>query len=418
MTQLSTLITTVTNAAPSFVQNTDSRVMSGDLSFTGAVTFGGIPTSAFVQNTDSRVMSGNVNFTGANVTFGGVPLSATYSPINVLSYSNILINSGMEVSQTFGTSSNLVTATNYHTDQWKVAKTGTMVVTAQQVTDAPPGYNNSLKFTVGTAQSSLGAGDFAMFWQPLEGFRTSKLAFGIAAAQSITLGFWTKIHRTGMYSGSVQNVAGTRSYPFTFTQNVADTWEYKSVIITGDVTGTWIGNTNAQWGNILFSIAQGTTALSTANVWAAGNFWGATGTTNGVAATSDVFQITGITMFPGSVTIPQAITPNLIRSYDEELKLCLRYLWVDSSPNWLSAEGISLGISANRLSLSYMWPVQLRAAPVVTLPTMIASNVAQPSTAVTVTATGILFFPLSTGGANSRMSAGYSSGALTVDARM
>ena len=246
------------------------------------------------------------------------------APNFALMHNNILINGGMEVSQLNGASANTV-AGNYQVDQWKVSKVGTMVCTAQQVTDAPSGYNNSLKVTVGTAESSLAAGDYTIIFQPLEGYRVSKLAFGLAGAQTVTVGFWTKIHRTGTYSGSIQNVAGTRSYPFNFTQNVADTWEYKTVVVPGDITGTWIGNTNAQWGNIIFAIGVGTTFSGAANAWSASNFFGATGSTNGVAATSDVFQITGVTLLPGNLVIPSAMAPNFIRPYSEELLLCQRY---------------------------------------------------------------------------------------------
>jgi hypothetical protein len=76
-------------AAASYVQNTDSRTLSGNLNFTGTnVTFGStisaningnannssylgtVAAASYVQNTDSRTLSGNLNFTGTNVTFG------------------------------------------------------------------------------------------------------------------------------------------------------------------------------------------------------------------------------------------------------------------------------------------------------------------------------------------------------------
>ena len=78
-------------AAASYVQNTDSRTLSGNLNFTGTnVTFGStisaningnannssylgtVAAASYVQNTDSRTLSGNLNFTGTNVTFGSV----------------------------------------------------------------------------------------------------------------------------------------------------------------------------------------------------------------------------------------------------------------------------------------------------------------------------------------------------------
>jgi hypothetical protein len=297
---------------------------------TANVTAGALGNSVFI--TSNLIMIGNstvFNTLNSTAWTGFATANVSLLPVYGMMENNIVINGGMEVSQINGTTGLTVGAITYQVDQWQVAKTGTMVCTAQQVTDAPPGYNNSIKVTVGTAESSLGSGDNLYVVQSIEGFRISKLTFGNANAQTVTLGFWTKIHRIGNYSGSLRNFAATRSYPFTFTQNVADTWEYKTVIIPGDVTGTWIGNTTAASLNVYFSMAAGTSLVGTVNTWAASNFIGATGTTNGVAAISDIFQITGVTLLPGSLTIPQAMAPNFIRSFDTELFLCQRF-WESS----------------------------------------------------------------------------------------
>lgn len=248
---------------------------------------------------------------------------ATWSEINP--QDNVLINGGFEVSQINGTSS--VTVSTYHCDQWVVAKTGTMVANAQIVADAPAGVGlgNSLKINVSTAEASLAAGDFTYLYQPIEGTRFWKLGFGTAAAQSITVGFWTKIHRTGTYSGSLRNAAVNRSYAFTFTQNVADTWEWKTVVIPGDVTGTWVGNSSTVAAFLSFTIGAGTTFTTTAGAWGAGNFYGATGTTNGVAATTDTFQITGVVLVPGTFALPSQTSAQFVRPFQEELRLCQRY---------------------------------------------------------------------------------------------
>ena len=237
---------------------------------------------------------------------------------------NILINGGMEVDQEHVGASGAV-GSGYALDGWIASKSGTMVCTVQQVADAPAGFSNSLKITVGTAEASLGAGDFCFIYQPIEGFRTSQLGFGAAGAQSVTLSFWTKIHRTGTYSGAISNSAGTRAYPFSFAQNVADTWEYKTVTIPGDVTGTWIGNTNALALRVLFTVASGSTYTGTVNTWAAANLVGVTGTVNGVAATSDVFQITGVCLLPGTDAPSAAVSPLIKRSLDQEIQACQRY---------------------------------------------------------------------------------------------
>jgi hypothetical protein len=294
--------------------------------------------------------------------------SSFHAPID-----NIVINGGMEVDQEHAGAAVSIPGL-YVLDEWIGSKTGTMVCTSQQVADAPAGFSNSLKITVGTAQASLGAGDYCFIYQPIEGFRSSKLGFGAAGAQSVTLSFWTKIHRTGAYSGAISNGTGTRVYPFSFTQNVADTWEYKTVTIPGDVTGTWAGNTNALAMRVVFTMACGTTYIGTANTWAAANLVGVTGTTNGVAATSDVFQIAGVCLIPGTDAPSAAVSPLLKRSFDTELVLCQRY-YQKSFPYSVvpaqnagiagSVDAIAVSTSAGSGSLRVTWPSRMRAGPTV-----------------------------------------------------
>jgi hypothetical protein len=192
------------------------------------------------------------------------------------------------------------------------------------VADAPPGLVNSIKVTVTTAEASMGSGDLAYIQTPIEGYRVSRLAFGGASAQSVSIGFWTKIHRIGTYFGCIQNSVANRTYPFSFTQNVSDTWEFKTVTIPGDTTGTWL-MTNGVGLYLVFAIALGSTYSGAANVWAAASYIGVTGSINGVAATSDVFQITGVIVLPGIELPSAARAPLIMRPFDLELQLCKRY---------------------------------------------------------------------------------------------
>ena len=170
------------------------------------------------------------------------------APFDALAFNGVQVNGGMEVSQENGTSSVTLTATSslqtkYLVDGVMAAYRGTFVAAGQQVTDAPPGYRNSLKFTVSTAQASLGSNDELSVLIPIEGVRASRLALGTASAAAISIGFWVKVHRTGSYSGSLRNSAKNRSYPFSFTVSAADTWEFKTVTFGGDTGSTWLSDT-------------------------------------------------------------------------------------------------------------------------------------------------------------------------------
>jgi hypothetical protein len=278
---------------------------------------------------------------------------------------------------------------------------------------------SSLKLTVTTAEASLGTGDYALYRQRIEGYRTSKLAFGTASAQTVTLSFWSKIHRTGNYSGSLINSAANRSYPFSFTQNVADTWEFKTVTIAGDTAGTWIGNTNGIGLSIVICIAAGTSVAGSAGSWQAANFLGVTGTTNGVAATTDIFQITGVTLYPGTVapSSTSSIYANLKRPYPQELNFCQRYLYVDSIANWFSIEGTSCGSGINQIVLTGQFPQPMRVNPSTTYPSWSTSGVNAP-TAGFLTATGLGLTAVSNVAAGTRMWVYYNGGSIKADARL
>jgi hypothetical protein len=207
---------------------------------------------------------------------------------------------------------------------------GTFVAAGQQVADAPAGYRNSLKFSVSTAQSSLGASDELSVLIPIEGVRTARLALGSASAAAVTFGFWIKAHRTGIYSGSLRNSAKNRSCPFSFAVNGADIWEYKAVTVAGDTSGTWLTDTGVGL-SLNICIAGGSSRLGAAGSWSGSDCSGVTSSTNGVAATSDTVQLTGVVVLPG-VELPASDRSSFImRPYDQELTLCRRYLWLTQS---------------------------------------------------------------------------------------
>lgn len=254
---------------------------------------------------DSSNAGAKVNFAVAPVVLL-VPMKRDWDGLaafEALANNGLQPNGGAEVSQENGNSSVTLTGTGslqlkYILDGWMAAYRGTFVAAGQQVTDAPPGYRNSLKFTVGTAQGALGANDELSVLIPITGYHAARLKFGAAGAMPTSFGFWVKAHRTGTYSGSLRNSAKNRAYPFNFAVSSADTWEYKTVTINGDTSGTWLTDAGVGiWLNIC--IAGGSSRVGTAAAWAGSDYSGVTSTTNGVAATSDTFQMTGLVVLPG-----------------------------------------------------------------------------------------------------------------------
>jgi hypothetical protein len=304
------------------------------------------------------------------------------APFDALAFNGMQVNGSMDVSQEKGTAGVTITASGafvstYALDSWAIVSRGSFVATATQVADAPAGLTNSLKVTIGTAESSLGSNDQLVITQPIEAWRVNRLMMGNASAQPVSIGFWVKAHRTGTYSASIKNVsigsASPRSYPFSFTVNVADTWEFKTVTIPGDTSGSWVtsGAAGGLWLNIAMAVGAG--RVGTANAWAAADFDGVTGTTNGVAATSDTFQITGVIALPGIELPSSSRAPLIMRPFDQELLLCRRYwlknyLYTDA-PGTAGASGYA-AFQANgtggEQAGSYSWGGAMRTIPTVT----------------------------------------------------
>lgn len=238
------------------------------------------------------------------------------APFDALASKGLQTNGGCEVSQQYG--QNPVAAVNsYLLDGWLVNTSG-FVVSGQQVSDAPPGYNNSLKISVTTAVPSIGSSEFIVISHYIEGYDSVQLAFGSGNAQPISFGFWVKAHRPGTYSGGVRNGSFNRSYSFTFTINAADTWEFKTVTVFGDTSGTWFGDNRIGLA-VTFVPACFSGSLTTPGAWMNGNFVGATGSINGGAATTDTFQITGLIILPGLELPMVGSSPSIMRPFDQEL---------------------------------------------------------------------------------------------------
>src|SRR6266446_4553129 len=130
----------------------------------------------------------NIATNTANIATNTADISSTIGEISALN--GLQINGSMEVSQELG---GTATSTNgaYIMDGWIYAKNGTMVCSAAQTASSTqfPGFSNYLNISVGTAQVSLGAGDFTVIVQRIEGYRVARLNFGTANAQPITIGF-------------------------------------------------------------------------------------------------------------------------------------------------------------------------------------------------------------------------------------
>ena len=247
-------------------------------------------------------------------------------PDNSMGFRNRIINGDMRIDQRNGGASvsPAAPALTYTVDRWGFFNsTSTNRFSVQQNAGSvtpPAGFTNYLGLTVTSAYTPSGS-DEQFLSQQIEGLNVADLGWGTANAQAVTASFWVRSSLTGTHSGSVRNPNGySRSYPFTFTVNAANTWEQKTVTIPGDTGGTWNTSNSAgiQFG---FNLGSGSSSLGTAAAWSTTNaFTGATGSVQVSATSGATFYITGVQLEAGTVA-----TPFERRPYGTELSLCERY---------------------------------------------------------------------------------------------
>ena len=312
------------------------------------------------------VLDGTSGITSPNETVTG-----QFSSGSTFAYKNRIINGGMVIDQRNAGASVTPVNAQYSVDRWAWNLTQASKFTTQQNAGSvtpPVGFSNYLGVTSSSAYSVL-TGDYFYFTQKIEGFNTADLAWGTANASTVTVSFWVRSSLTGTFGGGICNDAGNRSYPFSYSIPVANTWTQISVTIAGDITGTWIGATNGNGLNLRLSLGVGATYSGTAGAWVAGNIISATGAVSVVGTSGATFYITGVQLEKGSVA-----TSFDQRAYSQELAMCQRYYEtsydIGTAPGaaWSLNGGMGIGTSfpTNTHRQSYPFKVPKRAVPTLT----------------------------------------------------
>src|SRR5260221_1400532 len=209
----------------------------------------------------------------------------------------------------------------YVADRWQYRKSGTVIEDIGTVVDGPTIaqagrlYVKSLRMNVTTADVAIAAGDFDYLGQVIEGYYWKLLA-----QVPITLSFWHKHTKIGIYCVAFRNSGLDRSYVAEYSQLVADTWEPATIVIPASpVAGAW-DYTNGAGLIVSFARSVGATFQTPANIWTAGNFLGSANQVNSTDAIGNKFIINGIQLEKGSIT-----SPFEQKTIHEELSACQRY---------------------------------------------------------------------------------------------
>ena len=301
----------------------------------------------------SAIQAADVPTLNQNTTGNAATATLATNVLNSFGMKNRIINGAMVIDQRNAGAA--VSDSGYAVDRWNSTNNTDGSFTFEQVEDAPEGFYQSLKFTVATVDSSLSATQYARVRQIIEANNVSDLNLGTANAKTFTVSFWVKSSSTGTFSCSILNNAYNYSYPVSYTINAVNTWEYKTITITGPTAGTWLTGTNG--GLVLeFVLAAASNISGTSGVWAAARYEGVTGAINLMATLSATWQVTGVQLEKGSTA-----TSFDYRPYGTELALCQRYYWRKNelTGRWFPATQRS----TTQSEIQVQFPVQLRADP-------------------------------------------------------
>ena len=285
---------------------------------------------------------------------------------------NLIINGAMQVAQRGSSAVTVTTAASYRTvDRWKTDIDGSAGHdwSHEQSTDAPVGFGHSSKITIVTSGTQPTSATTAhQFYSLLEKQDVQRLEWGTSNAKAATVSFYVKSSVTGNHGFRIihyDSSSNAVAYNTHYTINTANTWERKTITVTGPTSGGIVPTATAQALFMEFKLGIDTTVegLSGYQAWESTNTKATEAGTVYLPATSGAtWFITGIQLEAGDQS-----TPFEHRSYGEELALCQRYYWQLSStvhgnyPSWVAS-----AYSTAQMNWQIPFPVTMRTVPTMT----------------------------------------------------
>ena len=272
---------------------------------------------------------------------------------------NIIQNGAMTINQR-GISALALDGANQTTvDRWRVQEAtsaGAIQVNQSTTVPAGAGFASSLHVDVTTADTSIAAGDYVLIYQTIEAQNLQHLAYGNAAAKTLSLSFWVRSPKSGTHAVALFSADGSRHYIREYTVTSADTYEYITVTFPGDASGT-INNDTGPGFDVYFPLVTGSTYQNTADTWAAGQDWSTSSAVNCMDDAANNFYLTGVQLEVGSVATDFAhedVGTTLIK--------CMRYFQIllkgDQDASYHCIQN-----STTSGEQAFTYPVEMRAVP-------------------------------------------------------
>ncbi|MDB4486552.1 hypothetical protein N9014_00400 [bacterium] len=277
------------------------------------------------------------------------------------SNANMVMNGDFRVYQRNGGTINPTTY-QYGIDRWfySGAQGSNNYYTMGQSTDAPSGFSNSLLITSTTSSSPQ-----SLYYvrTHFEGYDVAHLDYGTSDAKTTTVSFWIKASGAGDYGFILYNSnAPYTNYSTTYTVNVANTWEYKTINIpanTLQVTAT--GNSDSM--RLSFPFGNNSSRASATNAWGtSGDIHTMSGVYDFLGTSGATLQLTGIKWEVGSEATDFQHVP-----YAEELAKCHRYFFKSSTSATSMADATAPSYTfRGKRYAKHSLPTVMRANPTVT----------------------------------------------------
>ncbi len=298
--------------------------------------------------------------------FGGQALSTWISsPKNIIIGGNFTNNPWQRGISFVGVADNTYTA-----DRVRWTQSSECVVNIEKVADAPTvaacGYytTSCLRVSVTTADSSIGAAQFAAISLPIEGYDANQVNH-----QFYTISFYVKAVKAGIYCAALRNSGLDRSYVFDFTVNTANVWQLVQLplnALSSASAGTWDSTTGIGL-ELVITLAAGTNYRTTAGAWQTGNFIASANQVNGVDSISNTFSIALVGIVKGFTTFDWS-DENISQLFEK----CQRYAYktydLGVIPLTATLTGAVYGIATGSAAayLNFHLPVAMRLSASIT----------------------------------------------------
>ena len=243
---------------------------------------------------------------------------------------NMIINGAMQVNQRNGGNSYVPTngaATYGGPDRWCVGEWTDGSLSVNMDGDPPNQpltgvgqFQKAMQIACTGTDTSLAAAQNTHFFQNIEGYNTTHLEWGTPNAKPVTLSFWIKTNKAGIYAVGLENNDTGRNCIREFYHSGDSIWKKFVLTYPGSTDGNW-EKTNNIGIRVRFCLASGTQYDDGKDgVWVSTDELTAGRQTNFMDSTNNRFFITGVQLEEGN-----AATPFEHLTYQEDHLNCARY---------------------------------------------------------------------------------------------